>query len=119
LELAARYDARPWVLRRKPISTNATRPNKGSVEAHNHRILPAYQWLGRDRNDKTHVLDRKRDVVHRIDVLAGERVAVYDLDAADTDCRGNAIETYVDFVAERVGWVDRTLINRDIFGEAV
>ncbi|NHX37839.1 MULTISPECIES: hypothetical protein [Halolamina] len=101
------------------MSTNATRPNKGSVTEHSHRTLPAYEWLGRDRNDKTHVLDRKRDVVHRIDVLAGERVAVYDLDAVDTDCRGNAIETYVDFVADGVGWVDRTFLNRDLFGRAV
>jgi len=101
------------------MSTNGTRPNKGTVADCSITTLPAYEWLGRDRNDKTHVIDRKRDVVHRIDVLAGERVAVYDLDAADTDCRGNAIETYVDFVAERVGWVDRTFLNRDLFGEAV
>jgi len=101
------------------MSINATRPNKGTVADCSIDALPAYEWLGRDRNNKTHVLDRKRDVVHRIDVLAGERVAVYDLDAADTNCRGNAIETYVDFVAHRVGWTDRTFLNRDLFGEAV
>ncbi len=101
------------------MSTNATRPNKGTVKENSPRTLPAYEWLGRDHNDKTHVLDRKRNVVHRIDVLAGERIGVYDLDAAGTDCRGNAVETYVDFVADRVGWVDRTFLNRDLFGEAV
>lgn len=98
------------------MSTKTTRPNKGTVADTSIDRLPAYQWLGRDRADKTHVLDRKRDVVHRIDVLAGERVAVYDLYAAGDDCRGNAIERYVDFVADRVGWVDRKFITRDFFG---
>lgn len=99
------------------MSTKTTRPNKGTVTENSYKTLPAYEWLGRDRNDRTHVLDRKRDVVHRIDVLAGERVAVYDLYADDRLAhRGDAIETYVDFVAERVGWTDRTLLNRDIFG---
>lgn len=99
------------------MSTKTTRPNKGTVVGNSYKRLPAYQWLGRDRNDRTHVLDRKRDVVHRIDTLAGERVAVYDLYAAGNECRGNAIETYVDFVAENVGWVDRKFLNRDLFGD--
>lgn len=99
------------------MSTNVTRPNKGTVAGNSHKRLPAYQWLGRDQHDHTHILDRKRDVVHRIDVLTGKRVAVYDLYAAGDDCRGNAIETYVDFVADRVGWADRKLLNRDVFGE--
>jgi len=101
------------------MSTNATSPNKGTVADCSIDALPAYEWIGQDRNDKTHVLDRKRNVVHRIDVIAGERVAVYDLDVAETGYRGNAIETYVDFVADRVGWIDRTFLNRDLFGEGV
>jgi len=99
------------------MSTNGTRPNKGTVADCSITTLPAYEWLGRDQDDHTHILDRKRDVVHRIDPLAAERVAVYDLYAdGRLDCRGNAVETYVDFVADELGWADRTFLNRDIFG---
>ncbi len=99
------------------MSTKSTRPNKGTVAGNSWRTLPAYQWLGRDQDDHTHILDRKRDVVHRIDPLAGDRVRVYDLYAAGDDCRGNAIERYVDFVDDELGWADRKLINRDVFGD--
>lgn len=99
------------------MSTNATRPNKGTVVENSYKALPAHQWLGRDQNDHDHILDRKRDVVHRVDLLTGERERVTDIYSAGDRQRGNAIESYVDFIDAELGWADRTLLNRDIFGE--
>jgi len=100
------------------MSTKSTRPNKGTVAGNSWKALAPYKWLGRDRNDHHHVLDRKRDVVHRIDPLTGERERVTDLYADDRlTQRGDAVETYVDFVADELGWADRTLLARDIFGD--
>lgn len=98
------------------MSTNDTRPNKGTVTENSWKALSPYRWLGRDQNDHHHVLDRKRDVVHRVDLLTGERERVTDLYASGISTRGNAVERYVDFVADELGWADRTLLNRDIFG---
>ena len=98
------------------MSTNSTRPNKGTVAGNSWKALAPYKWLGRDRNDHEHVLDRKRDVVHRIDPLTGERERVTDLYAAGDAHRGNAVERYVDFVTDELGWADRVLLPRDIFG---
>jgi len=100
------------------MSTKSTRPNKGTVAGNSWKALAPYKWLGRDRNDHDHVLDRKRDVVHRIDPLTGERERVTDLYADDRLAqRGDAVETYVDYVADELGWADRTLLARDIFGD--
>jgi len=99
------------------MSTNDTRPNKGTVTGYSWKYLPAYEWLGTDRNGYDYVLDRKRDAVHRINLTTGQRTRVDDLYGAGDDDRADATETYVDFVAARVGWVDRTIINRDVFGD--
>lgn len=101
------------------MSTKDTRPNKGTAAGYSYRTLPAYQLMGTDRNGYDYVLDRKRDAVHRIDTLTGDRLRVDDLYGAGDADRGNAIERYVDFVAAEVGWADRMTINRDVFGEAV
>lgn len=101
------------------MPTKATRPNKGTVTGHSWKALPTYQWLGTDRNDYHHVIDRKRDVVHRVDPRTGARERVTDLYAAGDTDRGDATETYVDFIADELGWADRILLARDIFGDAV
>lgn len=79
--------------------------------------LPRYKYLGIDREQNHHVLDRGRNVVHRIDPLAAERERVTDLRLNDFPARGNAVEAYVhDFVGAQIGWNDRALTNRDFFG---
>lgn len=83
------------------------------------RLAPAYQHLGVDREGFHHVLDRRRDVVHRVDPLAAKRERVTDLRSDKFGARGNAVECYVhEFVGREIGWADRTLTCRDIFGKA-
>jgi hypothetical protein len=70
------------------------------------RILPDHCYLGRDREGYAHHLDRQGAVIHRVDAATGGRERRVELAARDEPVL-DAVGSYLAFVADGVGWLDR------------
>lgn len=84
-------------------------------EPFNTTVLARHVDLGDDAAGYVHHLDRHTATVHRI-APDGTRERRTDL-TARTERAPDALETYVEFVAEGVGWAERRkLVAADVFG---
>jgi hypothetical protein len=92
------------------MATNAAAPNKGT-----DGLVPTYQDLGVDAEGYHHALDRRRDVIHRVDPATGQRERVTDRRLDAHAAPGNATEAYIQHVAADVGWAERVPTATDLF----
>jgi len=96
------------------MSTNNTLADKDSATDctdYTTRLLPQHVFLGRDREEYNHHLDRETNVVTRFDD-AGEI-------ERRTELGDDPLDDYLAFVAEKVGWKTRKqAATWDFFPEA-
>lgn len=100
------------------MSTNIERAEKPTDdEPFNTTLLARHVNLGTDAEGMIHHLDRATATVHRIDPATGRRERRTDLTARNEPAPA-ALETYIAFVAEGVGWDDRRkYVAADFFGD--
>lgn len=87
-----------------------TQPNRLARDP----TLPRHQEVGVDGEGYVHHLDRATNRVHRVGPAGRERVCELDRLGAKG---GAAVEQYVyGYVGAQVGWADRVVTTRDLFG---
>lgn len=78
--------------------------------------LSRHTVIGRDQEDYRHHLDRESGKVHRM-TISGTRERVTDITTRDAPV-AVALELYVDFVEQAVGWDARQqIVGTDVWGE--